>query len=81
MPNASSFDMIASMKKDDTLVLGHKSSEWVVPTMMLGFCGGVASAFNPVIGGLLCLLSFLCSIALLKSFLKTVEKIAKVNKS
>lgn len=66
---------------DETLVLGYKSSEWLVPTMVFGVCGGFASAFNPIIGGLLGLAGILCSIAMCKAFLKTVEKIAKASKS
>lgn len=93
LPRHMAFDMIASMKSihttssfskkldDEIQVLGHCSSEWLVPTMVFGACGGFASAFNPLIGGLLGLAGFLCSIALLKSFLKTVEKIAKASKS
>ena len=81
--SSSSSSGFSSSKKldDDVQVLGHCSSEWLVPTMVLGFCGGISSAFSPVVGGLLSILGFLCLVALLKSFLKTVEKIAKVSES
>ena len=81
--SSSSSGFSSSSKKldDDVQVLGYCSSEWLVPTMVLGFCGGISSAFSPVVGGLLSILGFLCLVALLKSFLKTIEKIAKVSES
>ena len=82
--SSSGFSSSSSSSKkldDDVQVLGYCSSEWLVPTMVLGFCGGISSAFSPVVGGLLSILGFLCLVALLKSFLKTIEKIAKVSES